>query len=84
LNSIDKYTAKSFTHFLKSEQQYPDNYCDLLLKLLKIIIRDAEKSGLEVHPYNSSIESFKQKSLDRILHVLNPLAIKALKELKQI
>jgi hypothetical protein len=28
--------------------------------------------------------SFKQKSLDRILHVLNPLAIKALKGLKHI
>jgi hypothetical protein len=27
--------------------------------------------------------SFKQKSSDRILHILNPLAIKALKKLKQ-
>jgi hypothetical protein len=51
---------------------------------LKIILRDAEKNGLEVHPYSNYIESFKQKSLDRILHVLNPLTIKALKELQQI
>jgi hypothetical protein len=29
------------------------------------------------------MESFKQKSSDRILHILNPLAIKALKKLKQ-
>ena len=50
LNSIDKYTAESFTRFLKIEQQYSDNYCGQLLKLLKIILRDAEKSGLEVHP----------------------------------
>jgi integrase len=51
---------------------------------LKIILRDAEKSGLEVHPYSNYIESFKQKSSDRILHILNPLEIKALKELQQI
>ena len=84
LNSIDKYTAESFTRFLKIEKQYSDNYCGQLLKLLKIILRDAEKSGLEVHPYSNYIESFKQKSSDRILHVLNPLEIKALKELQCI
>jgi len=65
-------------------QQYSDNYCGQLLKLLKIILRDAEKSGLEVHPYFNYIESFKQKSSDRILHVLNPLEIKALKKLQHI
>ena len=84
LNSIDKYTAESFTRFLKIEQQYSDNYCGQLLKLLKIILRDAEKSSLEVHPYSNYIESFKQKSSDRILHILNPLEIKALKVLQQI
>jgi integrase len=84
LNAIDKYTAESFTHFLKIEKQYSDNYCGQLLKLLKIILRDAEKSGLEVHPYSNYIESFKQKSSDRILHILNPMEIKALKELQQI
>ena len=84
LNSIDKYTAESFTRFLKIDQQYSDNYCGQLLKLLKIILRDAEKSGLEVHPYSNYIESFKQKSSDRILHILNPIEIKALKELQHI
>jgi integrase len=34
-----------------------------------------------VHPYSNYIESFKQKSSDRILHILNP---KEIKELKQI
>jgi len=84
INSIDKHTAESFTRFLKIEQQYSDNYCGQLLKLLKIILRDAEKSGLEVHPYSNYIESFKQKSSDRILHILNPSEIRALKELKKI
>jgi integrase len=51
---------------------------------LKIILRDAEKSGLEVHPYSNYIESFKQKSSDRILHILNPKEIKALKELQHV
>ena len=72
LNTIDKYTAESFTRFLKIDQQYSDNYCGQLLKLLKIILRDAEKNGLEVHPYSNYIESFKQKNSDRILHILNP------------
>ena len=84
MNTIDKYTAESFTRFLKIDQQYSDNYCGQLLKLLKIILRDAEKSGLEVHPYSNYIESFKQKSSDRILHILNPMEIKALKELQHI
>jgi hypothetical protein len=84
LNTIDKYTAESFTRFLKIEQQYSDNYCGQLLKLLKIILRDAAKSGLEVHHYSNYIESFKQKSSDRILYILNPLEIKALKELQQV
>jgi hypothetical protein len=84
LDARDTYTAESFTRFLKIEQQYPDNYCGQLLKLLKIILRDAEKNGMEVHPYSNYMESFKQKSSDRILHISNPKEIKALKELQQI
>ena len=41
LNTIDKYTAESFTRFLKIDQQYSDNYSGQLLKLLKIVLRDA-------------------------------------------
>jgi len=47
---MDKYVAESYNRFLKINQQYSDNYCSQLLKLLKIILRGAEKSGLEVHP----------------------------------
>jgi len=84
LGAIDKNTAESFTRFLKIEKQYSDNYCGQLLKLLKIILRDAEKSGYAIHPYSNYIESFKQKSSDRIIHILNPKEIKALKGLKHI
>ena len=72
INTIDKYTAESFTHFLKIDQQYSDNYCGQLLKLLKVILGDAVKSGLEVHPCSNYIESIKQKSSDRILHNYKP------------
>ena len=84
LAGIDKNTAVSFTQFLKIEKQYSDNYCGQLLKLLKIILRDAQKSGFEIHPYSNYIESFKQKSSDRIIHFLNPAEIKVLKGLERI
>jgi integrase len=84
LAGIDKKMAVSFTRFLKIEKQYSDNYCGQLLKLLKIILRDAQKSGFEIHPYSNYIESFKQKSSDRIIHFLNPAEIKVLKGLERI
>ncbi|MDA7577992.1 phage integrase SAM-like domain-containing protein [Flavobacteriales bacterium] len=84
LAGIDKKMAVSFTQFLKIEKQYSDNYCGQLLKLLKIILRDAQKSGFEIHPYSNYIESFKQKSSDRIIHFLNPDEIKVLKRLERI
>jgi len=84
LDGIDKNMAVSFTQFLKIEKQYSDNYCGQLLKLLKIILRDAQKSGFEIHPYSNYIESFKQKSSDRIIHFLNPAEIKVLKGLERI
>jgi integrase len=37
-----------------------------------------------LNPYSNYIESFKQKNSDRILHILNPSEIKALKGLKQV
>jgi len=84
LDGIDKKMAVSFTQFLKIEKQYSDNYSGQLLKLLKIILRDAQKSGFEIHPYSNYIESFKQKSSDRIIHFLNPAEIKVLKGLEKI
>ena len=51
---------------------------------MKIIFRDAEKSGFEIHPYSNYIESFKQKSSDRIIQFLNQAEIKVLKGLERI
>ena len=84
INSIDKSRAESFTYYLKIQKQFSDNYSGQLLKLLKIILRDAEKSGLDVHPYSNYIESFKQKNSERILHILTPQEINKLKRLHPI
>ena len=82
--SFDKLISEDFTRYLKIDKNYSDNYCGQLLKLLKIILRDAEKSGFEIHPYCNYISSFKQKSSDRIIHTLNPEEIKSIKSLKNI
>ena len=37
---------------------------------------------MKVHPYSDYIESFTQKSSDRILHTLNPTEITSLEELR--
>ena len=84
LHSFDKITSEDFTRYLKLEKNYSDNYCGQILKLLKIILRDAEKSGLDIHPYCNYIYSFKQKPSDRIIHTLNPDEIKSIKYLKNI
>ena len=84
IHSFDKITSEDFTRYLKLEKNYSDNYCGQILKLLKIILRDAEKSGLDVHPYCNYISSFKQKPLDRIIHTLNPDEIKSIKTLNNI
>ena len=84
IHSFDKITSEDFTRYLKLEKNYSDNYCGQTLKLIKIILRDAEKSGLDVHPYCNYISSFKQKSSDRIIHILNPDEIKSIKNLKNI
>ena len=84
IHSFDKMNSEDFTRYLKIEKNYSDNYCGQILKLLKIILRDAEKSGLDVHPYCNYISSFKQKPSERIIHTLNPDEIKSLKNLKNI
>ena len=84
IHSFDKIILEDFTRYLKLDKNYSDNYCGQILKLLKIILRDAEKSGLDVHPYCNYISSFKQKPSERIIHTLNPDEIKSIKNLKNI
>ena len=76
LDSFDKNASEDLTRYLKLEKQYSDNYTGQLLKNLKVVLRDAEKSGFKIHPYSHYIEVFKQKSSDRIIITLTPDEIK--------
>ena len=84
LCSFDKNMAEDLTRYLKLEKQYSDNYTGQILKLLKVVLRDAQKGGHTIHPYSHYIEVFKQKKSDRIIHVLNPDEIKRIKSLRGI
>jgi len=83
LHNIYKVTADQLTQFL-SYKCYSDNYCGQQLKLIKIILKDAQKSGHEIHPYSVFIESFKQKTSERIIHILTLDEIQQVKALKNI
>jgi integrase len=83
LHTIDRGIAEQFTRFLKFEKKYSDNYAGQQIKLLKVILRDAEKCGFIVHPFSGYIESFKQKSSDRIIHVLTPEEILKIKSIEK-
>lgn len=83
LHTIDRGIAEQFTRFLKFEKQFGDNYAGQQIKLLKVILKDAEKCGHVVHPFSGYIESFKQKSSDRIIHVLTPEEISKIKKIEQ-
>ena len=84
LDSFDKNMSENFTRYLKLYREYSDNYTGQLLKLLKVVLRDAQKSGHTIHPYSHYIEVFRQKKSDRIIHILNPDEIKRIKSLRGI
>ena len=50
LYSFDKNTSEDLTRYLKLNKQYSDNYTGQILKLLKVVLRDAQKSGYTIHP----------------------------------
>ena len=70
-NKVDKDLVEQLIQWLKWDMGYGDNYAGQIIKLLKIVLKDVEKSGIEIHPYIRYIESFKQKAADRIIHTLS-------------
>jgi integrase len=84
LCSFDKNMAEDLTRYLKLDKQYSDNYTGQILKLLKVVLRDAQKSGHTIHPYSNYIEVFKQKKAERIIHILSVDEIKKIKSLRGI
>ena len=84
LYSFDKNTSEDLTRYLKLDKQYSDNYTGQILKLLKVVLRDAQKSGYTIHPYSNYIEVFTQKKAERIIHILSVEEIKKIKKLRGI
>jgi hypothetical protein len=70
-----------FKEWLLTEKGYSLNNAGLQVKLLKVICKEADRLGVEVHPYTRHVESFTQRNSDRCLQTLNFEEIKKIKEL---
>lgn len=84
LNTIDHGLVHSFQEWLLSVKQYSVNSAGLQLKLLKMVCKDAERKGVNVHSYTRHIESFTQRSKDRILQTLSFDEINQIKALRSL
>ena len=81
LDAIDHKLVGRFKEWLLTEKEYSLNNAGLQVKLLKMICKEADRLGVEVHPYTRHIESFTQRSSDRCLQTLNFEEIKKIKGL---
>ena len=81
LTSLDHSIVQRFQEWLLSIKGYSVNNAGLQLKLLKIICKQAERNGVEVHSFTKHIESFTQRSKDRILQILSFEEIERIKNL---
>lgn len=84
LNAIDHKLVYMFKEWLLSERVYSLNNAGLQLKLLKMICKEAERMSIEVNPYTRHIESFTQKSKDRILQTISFEEIKTIKSISNL
>lgn len=81
LTTMDHSIVQKFQEWLLSVRGYSVNNAGLQLKLLKMVCKQAERNGVEVHSYTRHIESFTQRSKDRILQTLSFDEIKRIKNL---
>jgi integrase len=81
LDVIDHKLVGRFKEWLLTEKGYSLNNAGLQVKLLKMICKEADRLGIEVHPYTRHIESFTQRNSDRYLQTLNFEEVKKIKEL---
>ena len=81
LDAIDHKLVGRFKEWLLKKKGYSINNAGLQVKLLKMICREADRLGVEVHPYTRYIESFTQRNSDRCLQTLNFEEIKKIKGL---
>ena len=82
LENIDHKLVKQFKYWLLNTMGYSLNHAGLQIRLLKMICREAERMGVEVHTYTRHIESFTQKSSERYLQTLSLEEIQQIKELE--
>ena len=71
LTTLNHSIVQRFQEWLLSFKGYSVNNAGLQLKLLKMVCKQAERNGVEVHYYTRHIESFTQRSKDRILQTLS-------------
>ncbi|MDC0486630.1 site-specific integrase [Flavobacteriaceae bacterium] len=84
LNTIDHMLVNAFKEWLLTEKEYSLNNAGLQLKLLKMICKEAERMSIDVNPYTRHIESFTQKSKDRVLQTISFEEIKQIKALRDL
>ena len=81
LTKLDHTIAQKFQDWLLTVRGYSVNNAGLQLKLLKMVCKQAERNGVEVHSYTRHIESFTQRSKDRVLQTLSFEEIERIKNL---
>ena len=84
LDTIDHMLVYTFKEWLLTEKEYSLNNAGLQLKLLKMICKEAERMSINVNPYTRHIESFTQKSKDRVLQTISFEEIKQIKALRDL
>ena len=84
LDTIDHMLVNAFKEWLLTEKEYSLNNAGLQLKLLKMICKEAERMSINVNPYTRHIESFTQKSKDRVLQTISFEEIKEIKALRDL
>jgi len=84
LKGIDHMLVNMFKEWLLTKKGYSLNNAGLQLKLLKMICKEAERMSIPVNPYTRHIESFTQKSRDRVLQTISFEEIKKIKSLKHL
>ena len=84
LNTIDHMLVNAFKEWLLTEKEYSLNNAGLQLKLLKMICKEAERMSINVNPYTRHIESFTQKSKDRVLQTISFEEIKKIKAIRNL
>jgi integrase len=84
LDTIDHMLVNAFKEWLLTKKEYSLNNAGLQLKLLKMICKEAERMSINVNPYTRHIESFTQKSKDRVLQTISFEEIKKIKAIRDL